>query len=93
MTTPPSALSLIHIYQLCAVHGDLLDLLLRLVEHLLALGDGGGVIEVDDRTGCALDRLEGAADDVVAALGQHLHGEDVYKRQASWRRRGCRRWG
>ena len=37
--------------QLCAVHGDLLNLLLRLVEHLLALGDGGGIIEVDDRTG------------------------------------------
>ena len=63
--------------QLCAVHGDLLDLLLRLVEHLLALGDGGGVIEVDDRTGCALDSLEGAADDMVAALGQHLHGDIV----------------
>ena len=63
--------------QLCAVHGDLLDLLLRLVEHLLALGDGGGVIEVDDRTRCALDSLEGAADDVVAALGQHLHGDIV----------------
>ena len=40
--------------QLCAVHGDLLDLLLGLVEHLLALGDGGGVIEVDDRTGAPL---------------------------------------
>ena len=46
-----------------------LILLLGLVEHLLALGDGGGIIEVDDRTGCALDRLEGAADDVVAVTG------------------------
>ena len=63
--------------QLCAVGGDLLDLLLGLVEYLLALGDGGGVVEVDDRAGRALDGLEGAADDVVAALGQHLHGDVI----------------
>ena len=61
--------------QLGTVGGDLLDLLFALVEHLLALRHGGGVIEVDDRAGCALDGLEGAADDVVAALGQHLHGD------------------
>ena len=30
---------------------------------------------MDHRPGCTLDRLEGAADDVVAALGQHLHGD------------------
>ena len=30
---------------------------------------------MDHRPGCALDGLEGAADDVVAALGQHLHGD------------------
>ena len=30
---------------------------------------------MDHRPGCALDRLEGAADDVVAALGQHLHDD------------------
>ena len=63
--------------QLCAVGGDLLDLLLGLVEHLLALGDGGGVVEVDDRAGRALHGLKGLADDVVAALGQHLHGDIV----------------
>ena len=32
---------------------------------------------MDDGPGCALDRLEGAADDMVAALGQHLHGDIV----------------
>ena len=61
--------------QLCAVHGDLLDLLLGLMEHLLTLGDRGRVVEVDDGPGRPLDRLEGAADDVVTALGQHLHGD------------------
>ena len=61
------------LYQLCAVHSDLLDLLLGLVEHLFPLRHGSGVVEVDHRPGCALDCLEGAADDVVAALGQHLH--------------------
>ena len=61
--------------QLCAVGGDLLDLLLALVEHLLALGHRGGIVEVDHRAGCALDGLEGLADDVVTALGQHLHGD------------------
>ena len=59
--------------KLCAVHGDLLDLLLRLFEHLLALGNAGGVVEVDDGPRCALDGLEGLADDMVAALGQYLH--------------------
>ena len=59
------------------VGGDLLDLFLALMEHLLTLGRGGGVVEVDDRAGRALDGLEGAADDVVAALGQHLHGDIV----------------
>ena len=58
-----------------AVGGDLLDLLFGLVEHLLPLGHRGGVVEVDDGPGRPLDRLEGAADDVVAALGQHLDGD------------------
>ena len=59
------------------VGGDLLDLFLALMEYLLTLGHGGGVVEVDDRAGRTLDGLEGAADDVVAALGQHLHGHVV----------------
>ena len=61
--------------QLGTVGGDLLDLFPALVEHLLTLGHRGGVVEVDHRTGRTLDGLEGAADDVIAALGQHLHGD------------------
>ena len=61
--------------QLCAVGGDLLDLFLALVEHLLALGHRGGIVEVDHRPGSALDGLKGLADDVVTALGQHLYGD------------------
>ncbi len=57
----------------CAVGGDLLDLFLGLVEDLLTLCDRGGIVEVDDRAGRALDGFEGAADDVVTALGQHLN--------------------
>ena len=60
--------------ELSAVNGDLLDFLFGLLEHLLALGDTGGVVEVDNGPGCALDGLERLADDVVTALGQHLHG-------------------
>ena len=59
--------------ELGTIDGDLFDLLLRLFEHLLALGNAGGVVEVDDGPRCALDGLEGLADDMVAALGQHLH--------------------
>ena len=59
--------------QLGTVGGDPLDLLLALVEHLLPLRHGGGIIEVDDGPGGTLDSLKGLADDVVAALGQHLH--------------------
>ena len=57
-----------------AVHGDSLDLLPGLVEHLPPLGLAGGVVEVDDGPGGALHRLKGPADDVVPALGQHLDG-------------------
>ena len=60
--------------QLCAVGGDLLDLFPALVEHLLALGHRGRIIEVDHCAGGTLDSLKGLADNVVAALGQHLHG-------------------
>ena len=61
--------------QLGAVGGDLLDLFPALVEHLLTLGHRGGVVKMNHRTGRTLDGLEGAADDVIAALGQHLHGD------------------
>ena len=60
--------------ELGTIDGDLFDLLLRLFEYLLTLGDAGGVVEVDDGTGRTLDGLKRLADDVVAALGQDLHG-------------------
>ena len=56
-----------------AVHGDLLDLLFGLFEHLLPLGHAGGVVKVDDGPRRAPDSLESLADDMVAALGQYLH--------------------
>ena len=63
--------------KLRAVDGDLLDLLFGLFEDLLALGDGGRIIDVDDDVLGALDRLEGAADDVLARLREHLDGDVV----------------
>ena len=45
--------------ELGTVHGDLLDLLPGLVEHLPPLGLAGGVVEVDDGPGGALHRLKG----------------------------------
>ena len=59
--------------QLGALDGDLLDLLLALAEHLLPLGHGYGIVEMDDGAGCTLAGIEGLADDVLPALGQHLH--------------------
>ena len=56
-----------------AVRGDLLDLLLRFFKHLLALRHAGGIVEMHHRAGRALEGVEGSADDMVAALGEHLH--------------------
>ena len=61
----------------CPFHRDLQDGGLVLFEHLLALGDGGGVIHVHDDVFRPADGLEGAADDVLARLRQHLHGDVV----------------
>ena len=63
--------------QFCPFDGDLLDLLFGLFEHLLALGDGGRIVDVDNDVLGALDRLEGAADDVLARLREHLDGDVV----------------
>ena len=60
------------LHQLGPLHGDLLDLFLALFENLLPLGHRGRVIEVDNGTGGTLAGLEGLADDVLPALGQHL---------------------
>ena len=57
-----------------AFHGNLLDFLLALAEDLLPLGNGSGIIEVNDGVGGTLAGLEGPADDVLPALGQHLDG-------------------
>ena len=59
--------------QLGPVHGNLLDLLLRFFEHLLPLGNGGGIVEVNDGAGGSLAGLKGLADDVLPALRQHLN--------------------
>ena len=56
-----------------AVRGDLPDLLLRFFKHLLALRHAGGVVEMHHRAGRALEGVEGSADDMLAALGEHLH--------------------
>ena len=63
--------------QLCAVNSDLLDLFLALFEHLLALGNAGGVIKVDDGARRTLNGLKCFTDDMVTALGQHLNGDIV----------------
>ena len=60
-------------HQLRAFHGDLLDLLLALAEHLLPLGDTHGIVKMDDGAGRALAGFKGLADDMLPALGQHLH--------------------
>ena len=57
----------------CALHSDFLDLLLALAEHLLPLGNTGGIVKMNDGTGGTLAGLEGFADDMLPALGQHLH--------------------
>ena len=59
--------------QLRAFHGDPLDLFLALAEHLLPLGDAHGIVEMDNGAGRALAGFKGLADDMLPALGQHLH--------------------
>ena len=62
----------IFLHQPHALHGNLLDLLPFLVEHHVSLQRGGRVIDVDNGLLHALNRLEGAADQVFSALCQHL---------------------
>ena len=63
--------------QLGGVGGQLLDGLLVLAEHHLALQLGGGVVEVHDDVLGALAGLERAADQVLAGLHQHLDGDII----------------
>ena len=56
----------------CALLCDLHDLVLGQAEDLLPLGEGGGVIQVNDDVLGALDGVKGLLDDVGAGLGEHL---------------------
>jgi hypothetical protein len=53
------------------------DLGLAHAEDVVAEGLAGGVIDVDDGLPRALERLEGAADEVFAGLGEHFDGDVV----------------
>jgi hypothetical protein len=46
-------------------------------QHHLAHHRRGGVVQVHDGARCARQRFEGARDQVVARLGQHLDGDVV----------------
>ena len=59
--------------KLRSLHGDLQDLLLRLMEYLLSLGHRGGIVHMHDGLLHALQGLEGLADDMLPGLGQHLN--------------------
>ena len=63
--------------QFDGVGGELLDLFLVLAEHDLALQHRHGVVEVHDGALGTLKRLVCAADEVLAALGEHHDGHVV----------------
>ncbi len=63
--------------ELCTGNCDVDYLLPALAENLLALSDGGGVIQVNYGVLAAVESLEGLFDDMFAALGEHLHGNVV----------------
>ena len=60
-----------------ALHGDVDDALLVGAEHHVALQDARRVVEVHDRLLGTLDRLEGARDELLARLGEHLDGHVI----------------
>ena len=59
------------------IGGDLGDLIGVHVEDHLALEGGGGVVEVEDHMLGPVNGLEGAADEVLSGLYQHLNGHVV----------------
>ena len=63
--------------QLRTMHGDVLDALLVEAEDDASLQGRRGVVEVHDRLLGAADRLEGALDEVLARLGQHLDDDAI----------------
>ena len=56
---------------------DLDDLLLGFFEHLLALCDGGGVIEMNDGVFRTAQSLKGLGNDMLSRLRQNLNGDVV----------------
>ena len=67
----------VFVQQLSAGNCDVDYLLLALAENLLALCNGGRVVQMNDSVLAAVKRLESLLDDVFAALGQHLNGNIV----------------
>src|SRR6185312_10520468 len=63
--------------QLHAVDGDGGDAGLVEAEDDAALQGRGRVVDMHDGATAAADRLEGAADEVLAGLGQHLDGDVI----------------
>ena len=64
-------------YECRAVRGYFYYLFLALAEHLFALCDGSGVVQMHYCPAAAAQRLESAAYDMLAALRQHLYGDVV----------------
>src|SRR5699024_1080852 len=60
--------------QLCGIGCQLLNCCLILTEYHAALQLGGGVVKVHDDILCTFTSLEGAANQVLTRLNQHLDG-------------------
>ena len=61
----------------CALHRDVDDARLVQLEHHAALQFGGRIVQMHDSALHALQRLEGAADQFLARLGEHLNGHAI----------------
>ena len=70
-------LCLILLAKPCTEGCDVYNLLLAPLKDLLALSNGGGVVEVDDGVLCTLDSLKGFRDYVLTRLGENLNGNVV----------------
>ena len=63
--------------KLRSLHGNFQNLLLGLVEHLLTLCHGGGIVHMDHGLFCSLKGLKGLADNVLSGLSKYLDGHIV----------------